>query len=177
MAELIGPTTAPVLLGVRQEDYPLQLAGFMGEGAQALGIFENRRSGETLLLRAGGHVASLGLEVTDFKVVPEIVALPESMSVRGMRAVATVRETGGRTLELREGITAPGTGLVARIRVGASLHELSEGATLPQGAISYRVTKIQLAPASVDVTKESTGDGTLEQYHLLPHALPDLKQP
>ena len=99
---------APQLLGVRQEDYPLQLTGFVGAGAQALGVFENRQSGETLLLRAGDRVAALGLEVLDFNVVYAPVEIPESMTVRENRAVATVRDGRGISRTLREGVTALG---------------------------------------------------------------------
>lgn len=156
----------PVLLGVRYDDYPLQLTGFIGAGAQALGIFENRQSGETLLLRTGDWVESLGIEVLDFKVAQVTAEIPESMSVRENRAVATVRDHDGQVLTIREGLILPGTALLARIAIGEAVRELPEGAVLTQGPISYRVDKIRLAPASVDVTKETSGDGSTEKLVL-----------
>lgn len=167
----------PVLVGVRYDDYPLQLTGFIGAGAQALGIFENRQSGETLLLRTGDSVESLGIDVLDFKVAQVTAEIPESMSVRENRAVATVRDRDGQILTLREGIILPGTALLARIAIGDDMRELFEGAILTQGTISYRVDKIRLAPAAVDVTKETAGDGTTEKLVLKETPAPHSNQP
>ncbi|MCB1103310.1 MAG: hypothetical protein H7A44_12960 [Opitutaceae bacterium] len=168
---------APQLLGVRQEDYPLQLTGFVGAGAQALGVFENRQSGETLLLRAGDRVAALGLEVLDFNVVYAPVEIPESMTVRENRAVATVRDGRGVSRTLREGVTALGPAWLARLAIGPDERELPEGAMVTQGPITYRIDKIRLAPASVDVTKENASDGSMEKLVLNVTSSPDSNQP
>lgn len=167
----------PVLIGVRHADYPVQLTGFVGEGAQALGLFENRESGETLLLRAGDRIEPLGLEVVDFKVAQVTAEIPESMTVREDRAVATLRDRSGQTLTMREGSILPDSALLAQFSLGGETRELPEGAALTQGSITYRIDKIRLAPASVDVTKENAGDGSTEKLVLNVTLPPDSNQP
>lgn len=169
--------SAPVLLGVRPEDYPLQLTGFLGEGSQALGIFENRHSGETLLLRAGDRVPELDLEVVTFAVGRTAVVLPESMTVHETRARAVVREPGGDTRSLLQGEIAPGTALRARLVLGDETLELPEGAVFTQGPFIYRLDKIRLAPESVAVTKENADDGSTEKLVLHAKSPPDTTQP
>ena len=46
-----------------------------------------------------------------------------------------------------------------------------------QGPITYRIDKIRLAPASVDVTKENASDGSMEKLVLNVTSSPDSNQP
>lgn len=174
---LAAPVAEPILQGVRQADYPLQLTGFVGEGPQARGIFENRESGETLLLQAGEQVVALGLEIAEFKVQRIAVEIPESMTVHEPRASALVRTRAGETVILQQGVIAPGSTLVALITLAGENHELGEGAILQHGTMTYRVGKIRLAPESVAVTKESAADGSTENLVLNAQSPTGSRQP
>lgn len=152
---VVAPDSEPTLLAVRRADFPLQLLGYLGEGKDALGLFENRISSETLLLRAGDRVADLGLTIAEFRVERVAIEIPDSMTVYEPQAMAVARDVNGGNVVLRQGLVTPGEGLIARIETSAGTLDLAEGDEFAHGATKYKIQKIRLAPASVDVTKDS----------------------
>jgi len=164
------------LLGVRHEEYSLQLSGYVGggtddAGALLLGLFENRESGETLLLRGGERVESLGVEVLDFRVEERPVAADfEIATLIEPRAVATIRDARGEVRTLREGEQAKGRGLIAQIEREGGLVELREGDFLViEEGRQLLVVEIQLEPAPRVVMRSPADDaGTDEALETAP---------
>lgn len=167
----VAPTaveTVPKLLTVRTRDFPLQLTGHLGEGDNTWGIFENWISGETLLLKTGGRVPGLGLEIAHLRVHRLTIAMPKSMAAHAIRANATVHGADGSVHVLQEGEVAAGIGLVAVVSAQGRIFEIGEGEVLALGPNRFRFDRIRSTPASVDVTKESPGDEAPESLVLIP---------
>lgn len=169
------------LLDVEPAEFPLQLLGYVGEEGHFLGTFENKVNSETLLLRAGDKVASLGLTVAEFRVERVAVKIPESMTVNEYRAIATVRDeqTGEFTI-LRQGVTQPGDRLRAKVilnRDPETVRVVYERDVILDGLGRYIIEKIRLAPASVDVSKEQPYIAKSESQTLKPRAAAALTPP
>jgi len=148
---------APRLLNVQRETYPLQLRGYIGGTERGgfvgsavgllLGLFENRENGETLLLRRGDRVGELGVEVIDLRLESWPFADSETTTLRGLRAVATIRDALGARRNLYEGERAEGHDLVAQIEWGGECLALREGDVwVRQGGESLIVAEIQFTP-------------------------------
>jgi len=175
-----GPRNLPRLLGVRHEDYPLQLSGYVGgatgdvfggeSGGLLFGLFENRESGETLLLRGGDRVESLGIEVLDLRVEEQPLAEPAITPLRELRAVATIRSAQEDRRTLREGERAEGPGLVAHVELSGQHLELREDDVLERkDGQQLTVTEIQSEPEPRVVMKNHDGSSIADT---LPEALP-----
>jgi len=141
------------LLGVRREEYPLQLSGYLGDafegdlGYSFFGLFENRETGETLLLRGGSRVDSLGIDVLNLRVEARPTADCEITILCEPRAVATIRDELGERRTLREGERTEGAGLVAQVEWKGGRVELREGdAFAREGAEPLTVVGIQCDP-------------------------------
>jgi len=168
------PST-PRLLNVRRETYPLQLRGYIGgtEGdgfagepvGLLLGLFENRESGETLLLRRRDRVGDLGIEVLDLRLEAWPFADSEAMTLRDLRAVATIRDAQREWRELREGERAEGHELVAQIEWGGELIELREGDVLSreEGKL-LTVVEIQFEPGLRVVMKCHADNAEADEF-------------
>jgi len=148
-----------ILHEVVQEAFPLQLVGYVGEGDRLLGTFENRNSFETLLLRGGDDVKSLGLVLEQVTVGREATRDSEGEPFYETRAKALVRDRrSGVSTVLQQGVTLLTERRHARISwSGSDGDELivREGDVIEQEGARYTIEKIQLAPAAVDVTKEA----------------------
>jgi len=171
---LVGPQAghrnAPRLLGVRREEYPLQLSGHIGGGGRDsfgdgsdrgfFGLFENRETGETLLLRGGERVDSLGIDVLNFRVEAQPIAISETMTLRAPRAAATIRDAQGERRILQEGERAEGRRLIAQVEWNAAHVELREGDVLArEDGEPLVVEEIRLTPEpSVVVQSRAVAD-------------------
>lgn len=144
------------LVSVRPEPFRLQLIGYVGGVGEARGIFENRRTGEVFLASAGHRVADLALEIKGFTVRAEPVVIPESMSFSQRVATATIHDLRAKrdlTLTQRERhFTGNVFGVVA-LEAESAPREVLAGDTLKSGASSYRIERIVMEPASIEVTK------------------------
>jgi hypothetical protein len=146
------------LVAVRPEPFRLQLIGYVGDDGNWRGTFQNVVTGEVVLAPAGRRLPTMGLFVKSLDVQTQTVATPESMPTRQRVAVAVVHdEKSGRdiTLTHRERkftdtisalVAAPGETAAREVRVGD---------TLKLGAATYRIDKAQLAPPTIEVTKEA----------------------
>jgi hypothetical protein len=85
---------------VIEEPFPLKLVGFLGSEGRYFGTFENVRSKEHFLARAGQHLPALGLAIKQFEVRKEGLDLPGGMGFGGLIATAVVRDsqTGAETI-------------------------------------------------------------------------------
>jgi hypothetical protein len=158
------------LVSVEPDEFPLQLVGYVGEPGHFLGTFENRANYETLLLKAGDQVPSLGLTVVDFRVERSAIEIPESMTVNEYRATATVRtNAGGDLITLAQGEVRLGGGWRVRVMLPGDEptgRVMREGETVEVGNTRYTIDKIRLAPPSVDVTKKLIESNASEQQTL-----------
>ena len=144
--------------------------GGAGEG-DARGVFENRLSGEVFLASAGHRVADLALSVKRFHVSTESVAIPESMNFKARVASAVVhdnRTDRDVTLTQRERhFTGNAFALVALAGESAP-REVRTGDTFSVGPVTYRIEKIVLDPAAIDVTKTAPDLAAPLRRSLLP---------
>jgi len=161
-----GERSAPRLLNVRREDYPLQLMGYIGDTGRdgfegesvglLWGLFENHESGETLLLREGDRAESLGIDVLDFGLEVRPFADSEIMTLRDLRAVATIRDARGEWRRLYEGERAEGHALVAQLEWDGKYLELREGDVLArEDGEHFIVEGIQSTPEPRIVMKSA----------------------
>jgi hypothetical protein len=146
------------LVSVRPEPFRLQLIGYVGGDGHWRGTFENVLTGEVFLAAAGRQVTALGLSIRSLEVQPQPVALPDSMTTRQRIATAVVRDdkTGREvTLTHRERqFTGSVAAFVARPGETAT-REVRAGDVFKLGEATYRIDKVQLAPPSLEVTKEA----------------------
>ena len=147
------------LVAVRPEPFRLQLIGYVGGEGDWRGTFEKVASGEVFLAAAGRRVADLALSIKSLEVRTVAIALPKSMTTRQRVATAVVHdERTGRdvTLTHRERQFTGGLSAFVAVPGATATREVRQGETFKLGDASYTVERIQLAPASVDVTKEAT---------------------
>lgn len=146
------------LVAVKPEPFRLQLIGYVGAEGNWRGTFENLNTHETFLASAGRRVASLALYIKALDVRAQAVALPDSMTSQQRVATAVIHdEKTGRdvTLTHRERhFTDTLTAFVAATGETAT-REVRVGDNFKLGAATYRIDKVTLNPATVEVTKEA----------------------
>lgn len=146
------------VVSVRPEPFRLQLIGYTGTEGSARGTFENLATGEVFLATSGHRVAKLGLVVRNFEVRSVEVLIPNSMSTRQRVATAVVRdEKTGRdvTLTHRERVFTGGLSAFIAKTGESATREMRNGESFSVGDVTYRIEKISLNPANVEITKES----------------------
>ena len=146
------------LVAVRPEPFRLQLFGYVGGEGNRRGMFQNVLTGEVFLASAGRRVSNLAVTIKNLEVSPQPVRMGESMTTQQLVATAVIRdEKAGRdiTLTHRERhFTGTVFAFVANPGESAT-REVRTGDMFKMGETTYRIEKIQTAPASVEVVKES----------------------
>jgi len=168
------------LVGVRPEPFRLQLIGYVGEEGRWQGTFENLASGEVFLAVAGHRVPGLALSIRSLDVRSVAVVLPDSMTTRQRVATAVIHDerTGhDLTLTHRERHFTGGLSALVAPPGDAAPHEVRQGETLTLGGASYRIEKIQLAPPTIDVTKEASTLSQPDRRTLAPREPEDTSLP
>lgn len=146
------------LVSVRPEPFRLQLIGYVGEGASARGTFENVATGEVILGTAGRRVPKLGLTIKSFEVKLVEIKAAGGMTTRQRIAYAVVVDDKTRaevTITHRERHFTGGLSAFVAYADEAATRELRAGETFSRGDVTYRVEKIFLTPATIEITKES----------------------
>ena len=146
------------LASVRPEPFRLQLIGYAGGEGDWRGTFQNVATGEVFLAAAGRRVPNLALSIKRLDVKTVEVKLPESMATQQRIATAVVHDEKNNldvTLTHRERAFTGGLSAFVAQPGDSATREVREGETFKLGDASYRIEKIQLAPPSVEVTKES----------------------
>lgn len=152
------------LVGIRQDNFRLQLVGYIGEEGDYRGTFENSLSGETIIGRAGKKIPDLGLTIKTFEVKKKTTLSDDSMPIIVIEATAIiVDDKTGEEISL--------TNLARRTRGEpfAVLKSVETGVTFEQkpgtrfleGNATFTVVSITAQPPSAEIRKES----------------PDLKEP
>lgn len=146
------------LVSVRPEPFRLQLVGYAGDEGSGKGIFLNVASGEVFLAKAGHSVPKLGVSIKKLEVARQPIAFKDSTTTRQRIATAVVRDERANrdvTITHRERLM---TGLnFAMITPSGqtAAREVREGDTFKLGEATYKIDKIQIAPPSMEITKES----------------------
>lgn len=144
------------LVAVKRDPFRLQLIGYVGEDADARGVFENRMSGEIFLAAAGRRVPNLALTVKAFGVRREGIALPESMTVNQRVATAVIHDEQSRqdvTLTQRERHFSGNMFALVASTGETATREVRVGDVFKIGDANYRIEKIVLDPAAIEITK------------------------
>jgi hypothetical protein len=165
------------LQSVRPEPFRLQLIGYVGGEGNWRGTFENVRSGEVFLASAGRRVANLALSIISLDVQSQPVVLPDSMTTNQRVATAIVRdERTGRTVTLthrQREFTGTGFAFVT-VAGETTTREVRAGDAFKLGDVTYRIDRVQIAPPSIEVTKEAPGLAQPDHRTLLPREADDL---
>jgi hypothetical protein len=153
------------LITVRPEPFRLQLIGYAGGPGNWKGTFQNAVSGKVDLAGAGRRFPELGLTIKGFDVSPQPILLAESMTTKQLVATAVVRdEKANRDVILtnRDRVFTGTLFALVAATGDTTAREVRQGDTFTLGEATYRIEKVSLTPARVEVTKESP---TLTQPH------------
>ena len=164
------------LVAVRPEPFRLQLIGYVGGEGTWRGTFEIVGTGEVFLGGAGRRLPKLGLTVKSLEVLPVDIKIPESMTTRQRVATAVVLdEKTGRevTLTHRERHFTGGLSAFVASTGDTATREVRTGETFRVGDASYRVEKIQLSPASIELSKEAPTLAQPDRRTLIPRESDD----
>jgi hypothetical protein len=164
------------LIGVRAEPLPLQLIGFAGGENHWTGTFENIRTGEIFLGRAGRAIGDLGWTIMTLEVQRVAVPMGDSTSVQRVAKAIVRDEAAQREYLLSSHARTMSETLTAAILVAgeADSRELRVGGEFSLGEVHYRVEAIGRAPESIVVTKQSPSLPEVERRILHPrNSAPD----
>ena len=145
------------LVTVRPEPFRLQLIGYVGGEGTWRGTFEMVATGEVFLGGAGRAVPKLGLTIKSLEVRTVDIKIPESMTTRQRVATAVVRDDKtGRdvTLTHRERHFTGGLSAFVAATGDEATREVRAGESFVLGEVTYRIEKILLSPASIEISKE-----------------------
>jgi len=163
------------LVAVKRAPFRLQLVGYFGGEDSYAGAFENVHTGEIYLARAGRMIPELGLRIVAFGVERQAVPIPDSMTSNEPVATAVVQDTssGEVTVLTNQDRVSTGRGR-AVLQLGherPTLLEAAESEEIQLGDSRYKIEKIRLAPAAVDISK-LTADGAVAERRTLVPSLP-----
>ncbi len=146
------------LVSVRAEPFRLQLLGFVGDEGRWRGMFVNTASGETIMATAGHRIPKLALTIKEFAVKPQPLGPPGSMQTPQRVATAVVRDEKTNVdviLTHRERVYT-GTVFAYLAEPGqTTTREVRPGDVVKLGEASYQIEKIEIAPPTVAIVKES----------------------
>jgi hypothetical protein len=152
------------LLSVRRELFRLQLLGEVGHGGKRRGIFEHRPTGEVYLAGPGQAVPRHRIDVT--RIEERHLSPDNGMPLRRLVA-AVVDGESHREIELVAGEDGVSDTLTATVKPDAGdARRVGIGEIVEVGTVSYRIDAMVEHPASVSVTKASSGSGRTE-YRVL----------
>lgn len=163
--EVETPVVVPFgvnLVKIVQYPFPMQLVGYVGEGADARGTFQNMLTDETFFGTTGKKIPELKLEIVAFEakmVRTTIDGQPVVYPVASARVRNT--ETGKETLlSNTERLIEAEPAAVVRVDGEETTRELRAGATFTVGDTTYVLDSIQPEPPTVVMTKSG---GELEE--------------
>ena len=164
------------LLGVKQEQYRLQLVGYFGGPGDYLAAFESPNRSGTILAREGRRFDQLGLTLKSFEVKKVLVEHNDAWPVYDIAALAvlTDEETDAEVVLDSRARKFTGAPLaVVKLLTGddGKLLELHENDTFADGTSTYRIERIQLSPPEVVVARQTPGLPVPETKVLHPAAV------
>ncbi|MDR1789213.1 MAG: hypothetical protein LBR12_02460 [Opitutaceae bacterium] len=164
------------LLQIRQDVFPLQLVGYVGEGARATGLFESAADGEGFRARLTkeGRVYphsskerfdALGLALEAFKCERVRIESEGSMPLYDTVATASVliKATGERvTLTNKERLVRGAPAAVLRAEGLDAPLELRDGGTFDAGGFHYTVRSVTAVSVEIEQTPLAPADPASE---------------
>ena len=160
------------LLAVKRELYRLQLVGYFGELGNYTATFVSPGSPETLRAREGHHFESLGLTLKHFAIKHVGPARENDQS--GFETTACAQLWDERKQEMVDLVGHEPLltdTLLAVFRFGpppVRSKEFREGDSFHDGAVTFRIERIQLDPAEVAIVPISLGQTPGEGRKLFP---------
>lgn len=148
------------LVKVTQPLFRLQLVGYVGEGPNARGNFENQLNGDIIFGAAGKKIPALNLEVVSFVAERRRTKVQGGTEIVETICNAVVRDTvTGVETKLDHKIRTPEGPLEVTFKdeLDGGLLTAKSGDTLVVGAHTFVVGELQTTPPSAVVTK-SGGD-------------------
>ena len=142
------------LLRVRRRPFRVQLIGYAGRPDDLRGIFADSASGETVVARAGDHLAGQRITVRQL-ALERLSDGAEGGSAQEPAAIATVMEDGAGgeiRLHTREPCLAgPPVGIFGSRRVAGLRREAEAGESFVLEGASYCVEQIDVQPPEATV--------------------------
>lgn len=146
------------LVAVRPEPFRLQLIGYAGTAGNWKGTFQNVLSGKVDLTAAGRRFPDLGLAIKSFEVSLQSIRNGDSMPTKQLVATAVVYDEKAKRDVILTNRDRVFTGTVFAFVAATgdtAAREVRTGDSFKLGEASYRIDKITMTPASVEVTKEA----------------------
>lgn len=159
------------LVAVRPEPFRLQLIGYVGGEGNWRGTFQNVVSGQVFLGVAGMRVPTLNLTIKSLDVSPQPIRMGESMTTRQRVATAVIHDEKANrdvTLTHRERQFTGTVFAFVALPGQTATREVRAGDMFTIGEATYRIEKVETAPASVEITKESPNLSQPDRRVLLP---------
>lgn len=153
------------LLAVRQEPFRLQLLGGIGGDDGYVGIFSSPFLPGTLLLREGGSVPELGVELKSVEARKFSSGGENGELVVEPAVVALILDQISGDEVTLDSRTPKFTGApTAMLRVGyeSSPREVKRGDVIEVGTLRYVVGELQLEPAQIRLSRLDAGNATGE---------------
>lgn len=156
---------------VKQQPYRLQLVGFVGGEGSYLGAFQNVETSEHFLSRGNQRLPQLGLTILRCQVRRERADTPERTPSSELVATAEVRdERANTTLTLSSRSRLLTGEISATVTLDGGRRVVRAGDTIKSGFVTYRIEKITLTPAAVEVVREAPDLTEPERRSLSPRA-------
>lgn len=147
------------LIAVRQEEYRIQLVGYIGNEGTPLGTFELVDTGGTVVGRAGRAFDREQFTIKSFEVRTLTTNSRESMPLIENVGVALIQDDrSGReeTLTTRERKMLPRLQAVLRVRSNPpETRVVREGASIVVNGFSYLVTQLSLSPPQAVISRRA----------------------
>ncbi len=166
----VGGVFGAELVSVSQPLFRLQLTGFVGEGANARGTFENQVTKRVQLGSTGKTFDDLNLVVTEFVVERKRVNSEGGTPLVKTVARAMVKDTvTGAITELTAAERTPGGTAEATLKFfDGSTRAVQSGASVTIDGATYTVDRLGLNPPMAVVTKTQTDMAADTQTLLIP---------
>lgn len=163
------------LVKVTQPLFRLQLVGYVGEGANARGNFQNELTGDIIFGTTGKKLPELNLEIVHFSAERVRTPVADGTVIVETVVKATVKDTvTGEEIPLDAKVRRPeGPMVVTFKRADGSEVTAKSGDVLTSGSHTFTVGALTLDPPSAVVTKAG-GDLTqpLTETLLIPAPVP-----
>lgn len=141
------------LRALRRAPFRFQLRGYLGDGDRPLAVFLDLDSGGISVARVGTELGGGGWTFQDFTVQRR-----GSQRAAERAGVATLAERdSGRRIVLETGKEAVSEALQAVCEVEGGMRWLGEGDTVLCRGETFRVDRIQAAPAEVTLSRLTAG--------------------
>ena len=141
------PVALPIkVLAVMPELFRLQLGGYIGDELGGFGVVRNQETQEAVLMRAGGEVPGLGIQI-----------LQVARDRKRAETIARVMDVRcGEALELSDQRLRETGTLLAELEVAGMRRRVRAGDEFAGDGVRYRILGIRAAPACIEIEASSS---------------------